>query len=67
MELSAQEVHDLILYQTGAINAFCLAEGIKLNHVKPHGALYFYLLSDKEICKAAMRAIKVFNVPICEY
>ncbi|UZJ53994.1 hypothetical protein CBS101457_003314 [Exobasidium rhododendri] len=63
MQLSAEEVHDIILYQTGAVWAFCQAEGVKLSHVKPHGALYFYLLSSKEVCQAAIRAIKTFGVP----
>jgi UPF0271 protein len=66
MQLSAEEVYDIVVYQTGAVSAFCQAEGVALSHVKPHGALYFYLLSSKEICEAAIRAIKVFGVPFCE-
>jgi UPF0271 protein len=65
MQLSPQEVFDIIVYQTGAIAAFCQVEGIALNHIKPHGALYFYLLSSKEVCEAAVRAIKSFEVPFC--
>jgi UPF0271 protein len=66
MQLSAEEVYDIIIYQSGAIKAFCDAEGIPLSHIKPHGALYFYLLSSKEICTEAVKAIKTFNVPFCE-
>lgn len=66
MQLSPEEVYDIIIYQVGAIKSFCDAEGISLNHIKPHGALYFYLLSSKEICTAAVQAVKVFNVPFCE-
>ena len=66
MQLSPEEVHDIILYQTGAVHAFCQAEGVKLHHVKPHGALYFYLLSSKDVCLEAVRAIKTFGVPFCE-
>ncbi|CAO1622272.1 unnamed protein product [Parajaminaea phylloscopi] len=63
MELSAQEVADIIVYQVGAVKGFCDVEGIPLTHVKPHGALYFYLLSSEEICRAAVKAVKAFNVP----
>ena len=40
MELSAEEVTADLIYQIGALSAFCKCEGIKLQHVKPHGALY---------------------------
>lgn len=87
MELSAQEVADIIVYQVGAVKGFCEVEGIPLvspatlhrntephltaydsqTHVKPHGALYFYLLTSEEICTAAVRAVKAFGVPFCEF
>ncbi|CAO1634818.1 unnamed protein product [Jaminaea pallidilutea] len=63
MDLSAQEVADVIVYQVGAVKGFCEVEGVKLTHVKPHGALYFYLLTSEEICTAAVRAVKAFGVP----
>lgn len=40
MALTMDEVKDCIVYQTGALQAFAYAEGIRLQHVKPHGALY---------------------------
>ncbi|MCO5549797.1 hypothetical protein L7F22_003271 [Adiantum nelumboides] len=64
MLLSPEEVADLITYQAGAVQAFCQRQGVKLSHIKPHGALYFYLLSDQAICTAAVEAIKAFNVPM---
>lgn len=63
MELTPQEVADIIIYQVGALKGFCEVEGVKLTHIKPHGALYFYLLSSEEVCTAAVRAIKKFDVP----
>ncbi|EJD47350.1 LamB/YcsF family protein [Auricularia subglabra TFB-10046 SS5] len=51
MALSPQEVGDLITYQVGAVSAFCQLEGVPLDHVKPHGSLYFYLLTSREICE----------------
>lgn len=35
-----EEARNYVLYQIGALYAFTKAEGIKLQHVKPHGALY---------------------------
>jgi len=40
MEASLEEIKDYIAYQVGALQAFAAAEGLSLQHVKPHGALY---------------------------
>lgn len=67
MQLSAEEVADIITYQTGAVQAFCRQEQVALSHVKPHGALYFYLLTDRTICEAAVKAVESFDVPFCAF
>ncbi|SPO37483.1 related to Lactam utilization protein lamB [Pseudozyma flocculosa] len=64
MELTEEEVADIITYQIGAVKAFCDLEGVPLNHVKPHGALYFYLKNSRPHCVAAFRAIKAWGVPV---
>lgn len=38
--MSASEVADLVIVQIGALAAMARAEGMRLAHVKPHGALY---------------------------
>jgi 5-oxoprolinase (ATP-hydrolysing) subunit A len=40
MEMSDHELFASMLYQIGAVKAMCESIGAKLNHVKPHGALY---------------------------
>ena len=40
MDIKPQEAYDLVVYQVGALEAFVKAEGAKMQHVKPHGALY---------------------------
>lgn len=41
MKITYDEARNYILYQVGgALYAFVKAEGIELQHVKPHGALY---------------------------
>lgn len=40
MVCSPKETKAYIQYQMGALMAFTTAAGVKLQHVKPHGALY---------------------------
>jgi UPF0271 protein len=40
MKISAKEARNYLLYQVGALWAFCTSVGLELQHVKPHGALY---------------------------
>ncbi len=40
MQVSAAEAEDLVLYQIAAVAGVASAEGMRLQHVKPHGALY---------------------------
>ena len=43
---TAEEVQDYVVYQAGAIRAFVEAAGGRLQHVKPHGALYTSIVDD---------------------
>jgi len=52
------EVEAYVVYQIGALAAFCGAHGAKLRYVKPHGALYNRAARDDEIARAIARAIK---------
>ncbi len=40
MDASLEEIKDFVTYQIGALQAFAAYQGVKLQHVKPHGALY---------------------------
>ena len=40
MHVGAAELESLVAYQIGALAAIAAAEGDRLSHVKPHGALY---------------------------
>src|SRR5687768_7353946 len=40
MKMEPAELTAAVMYQTGALAAFLRAEGMELNHIKPHGALY---------------------------
>ncbi len=57
MDVSLEEIHDYVIYQVGALQAFAAAQGIKLQHVKPHGALYTMAVQDNAIWDTVAQAI----------
>lgn len=61
MTLTPREVYDLTIYQIGALNGFVTAEGAKLQHVKPHGALYNMCAQDKHLAAAIAEAVYKVN------
>jgi len=50
-----------LIYQLGALQALCRAEGVALTHVKPHGALYNAAAGDPALASAIARAVKTFD------
>lgn len=57
MNLPAKEITAIVEYQIGALNAFCAANKIRLQHVKPHGALYNMAVKDMETAEAICEGI----------
>src|SRR5436309_8557886 len=57
MDLSPDEVSDIVTYQVGAMRAICEAAGGVLNHVKPHGALYNQAVHDPRLARAVTEAV----------
>lgn len=64
MQVDPADMYAMILYQVGALKAILEAEGVPLNHIKPHGELFFYMQRDMKICRAVLEACAVFNVPV---
>ncbi len=52
------EVEADVVYQIGALAAFCVGHGTALRYVKPHGALYNRAAKDASIATAIVRAIR---------
>ena len=52
MEVTPQEVYDLMVYQIGALLGFARATGVPLRHVKAHGALYNMAAVKRELATA---------------
>jgi UPF0271 protein len=67
MQMSAQDIYDLILYQTGALESFVRAGGATLHHVKPHGALYNQAARDPEAAASIVHAMYYFNKDLYLY
>lgn len=57
MSVSPEDAKNMIIYQVGALDAFCRASGVRLQHVKPHGALYNMAAKDKKLADAICRGI----------
>ncbi|MDV8070739.1 5-oxoprolinase subunit PxpA [Rhodococcus sp. IEGM 1366] len=67
MNLTVDEVRDLVIYQVGALNAFVAHSGGRLNHIKPHGALFGMLSRDEDLMKpvaeyAARLGVQIYGL-----
>jgi UPF0271 protein len=52
MDLTLEEIKDLVAYQIGALQAVAALQGARLQHVKPHGALYNMAVKNPDIWDA---------------
>ncbi len=57
MALPPEVIRDDVVYQLGALQALCRAEGATLRHVKPHGALYHAVAGDPAVALAVAEAV----------
>ena len=58
LEISADELKDYVLYQVGALQGFARAAGLRLSHVKPHGALYAMCGEREDLALALLEAAR---------
>jgi UPF0271 protein len=59
-----EEVESLVRYQIGALEAFCRAHRVEMQHVKPHGALYNQAAADPALAAAIARAAARFSTDL---
>lgn len=57
IKASPAEVEDLVLYQVSALAGMAAAQGVTLQHVKAHGALYNMACRDRPLADAIARAV----------
>jgi UPF0271 protein len=60
-QLTHEEIQELLLHQLAALDAIARAEGARLHHVKPHGALYNQAETDGALALAIVAGIRVFD------
>jgi len=61
MEVTPEEVYELVLYQVAAVAGFARAAGTVLHHVKAHGALYNMAATDRGVAAAIAGAVRDFD------
>jgi UPF0271 protein len=61
MDCTPAELKAYTLYQLGALDAFCRASGLKMQHVKPHGMMYNTIAVDEVRAMAVAEAIAEFD------
>ena len=67
MKITPAEAYQITLYQIGALQGFVKAANGRMNHVKPHGALYNMAAKDSQLAKAIVQAIKDFDDALILY
>ena len=67
MAITPNDAYNFVLYQAGALQAFVHAQGGKLHHVKPHGALYNQAARDLKLARAIAQAVKDLGEHIILY
>jgi UPF0271 protein len=60
MHVNPEELRDLMIYQIGAVKALIEAEGLRCEHVKPHGVLYS-MLYEKVLAEAFADAVEAVD------
>lgn len=58
IDVTPEEVYTMVVYQVGALQALAHTEGVCLQHVKPHGALYNMAAQDSSLSEAIAAAVR---------
>lgn len=61
MGISPQEARDYVIYQVGALAAFAAAQGVRLQHIKAHGALYNMAAKDYALARAIREGVSAVD------
>ena len=61
LNVTPREAEDFVLYQIAAVAGVAWAEGVKVQHVKPHGALFNMAVRNAELATAIARAIAAID------
>lgn len=61
MKITPEELRSDTVYQIGALNGFLKINNMKMQHVKPHGALYRMVENNEAYAEAYIEAVSEYN------
>ena len=61
LQVSPRDVEDFVVYQIGALSGIAAVQGVRLQHVKPHGALFNMAVRDAPLADAIARAVTLID------
>ncbi len=61
MKATPQEVEDFVVYQVAALAGIAASQGVRLQHVKAHGALYTMACRDRVLADAIARGVAMID------
>lgn len=61
MDIPPAELEAMLIYQIGALQAMAAAEGTRISHVKPHGALNNMACADRALADCVARAVRIVD------
>jgi UPF0271 protein len=64
LQVGPRDVEDFVAYQVGALAGIAAAQGVRLQHVKPHGALFNMAARDAALADAVARATALIDTSI---
>jgi len=67
MRVTPADAEDIVLYQIAAVAGVAAAEGLKIQHVKPHGALFNMAARDAALAVAIAKAVASFVIATVWY
>ena len=64
MNCSNDEISALLTYQMAALEGMARCQGLRLEHVKPHGALYNDMMANESIRHTIMATVASYHIPV---
>ncbi|MFV0277805.1 MAG: 5-oxoprolinase subunit PxpA [Parahaliea sp.] len=64
MNLSRDELIATLLYQMAALDGMAASEGVQMDYIKPHGALYNDMMANSDIRAGVMAAVAAYHRPL---
>ena len=64
MNCSEAEIMAMVLYQISALDGLAKSQGLTMEYVKPHGAMYNDMMAKSQVRLAIMKAVSQFHRPV---